>query len=80
MKKILIQQNYKCSLSGVDLFFHKKGRKNRSTGTISLDRIDSSKGYIKGNVQWVHKTINKIKLKLSNSEFKYWCKLVAENN
>jgi hypothetical protein len=48
--------------------------------TASLDRIDSSKGYIEGNVQWVHKDINFMK---SDSEQKYFielCKLVAQNN
>ena len=27
-------------------------------GTASLDRIDSTKGYVRGNIQWVHKDIN----------------------
>ena len=44
--------------------------------TASLDRIDSSKGYIKGNVQWVHKEFNKMKLDLLDKEFIDICKLV----
>ena len=29
-----------------------------------LDRIDSKLGYIKGNVQWLHRDVNKIKSNL----------------
>jgi hypothetical protein len=45
-----------------------------------LDRVDSSKGYIEGNVQWVHKTINLMKQSFNQKEFIHFCKLVANNN
>lgn len=45
--------------------------------TASLDRIDSSKGYVVGNVQWVHVTINFMKGSLSDVEFIDWCHAVA---
>lgn len=44
--------------------------------TASIDRIDSLKGYIEGNVQWVHKDINQMKMDRSDKEFINWCKLV----
>ena len=47
-------------------------------GTASLDRIDSSKGYVKGNVQWVHKDINKMKTDFEQSIFIKLCKSVAD--
>ena len=78
--KLFIKQDKKCSLSGVDLYFPKQGKANRASGNISLDRINSKKGYIKGNIQWVHKTINKIKQTLSNKEFIQWCKIISNNN
>lgn len=36
---------------------------------LSLDRVDSSKGYIRGNIQWVTKRINWMKGDLSMEEF-----------
>jgi len=46
--------------------------------TASLDRIDSSKGYVRGNIQWVHIAINFMKHSLPEEEFIRWCCLVAQ--
>lgn len=46
------------------------------SGTASLDRKDSSKGYIKGNVQWVHKDINMMKRHYTEEYFLTLCRLV----
>ena len=54
-------------MSGLELRFQTT-RKDYDA-TASLDRIDSSKGYIKGNVQWVHKNINYMKQEMTNEEF-----------
>ena len=49
-----------------------------SKSTASLDRIDSSIGYVKGNIQWVHKRINTMKNDMTEDEFINWCVKVAE--
>jgi hypothetical protein len=66
-------QDKKCALSGIELIFN-EGR-DRSLHTASLDRIDSSKGYISGNIQWVHKDINIMK---GNLDEKYFLFLVQK--
>lgn len=54
---------------------------NRSTDfNASIDRIDSSKGYEIGNIQWVIKKINVMKNEYSEEEFLNLCKIVTENN
>lgn len=73
------KQNRKCALSGIDLKFSRNKKKDK-TGTASLDRIDSSKGYIEGNVQWVHKTVNMMKNKLNQQEFINICKMIAQKS
>jgi hypothetical protein len=50
---------------------------SESETTASLDRIDSSKGYIEGNLQWVHKDVNIMKMDLSQVEFIDYCVKVA---
>ena len=47
--------------------------------TISLDRIDSSKGYIHGNVQFVCAAVNRMKQEFSEKDFLKFCTLIANN-
>lgn len=72
-------QKRKCALTGMPLCFANTV-KNRTATTASLDRIDSSKGYIEGNVQWVHRTVSKMKMDLPQLEFIDFCKLVARHH
>lgn len=44
----------------------------------SLDRIDSSKGYIEGNVQWVAWIVNRMKLNIPHEDFILLCKEITE--
>jgi len=61
-------QEGKCNLSGLSISVYDK--------TASLDRIDSSKGYVKENIQWLHKDINMMKRHYSEDYFKQLCTLV----
>lgn len=70
-------QNRKCALTGEVLQFDTSWRKG--DGNASLDRIDSSKGYVKGNIQWVHKDINMMKKDYSDDYFIKMCKKVVDN-
>lgn len=71
---LFIKQNRKCALSGLDITFPPKKdiSKNRSKQTASLDRIDNIKGYIVGNVRWVHKDVNYIRRDLNDEEFLFY--------
>jgi hypothetical protein len=73
------KQNGKCSISGVSIYFNDE-QKNRRSSTSSLDRIDSSKGYTKDNIQWVHKRVQQMKWNISQDQFIEWCKIIAKNN
>lgn len=71
-------QDRVCKLSGVCLSF---GRTHFShETTASLDRIDSTKGYIEGNVQWVHKDVNKIKRDLDQAYFLDLCDRISAHS
>jgi hypothetical protein len=79
--ELLLKQSLRCALSGVPINLSdmlKKCNPDYSKFTASLDRIDSSKGYDVGNVQWVHKEINYIKRDLPEEDFISWCRLVAQ--
>jgi hypothetical protein len=70
-------QNGKCALSGQSIDFIR--HKNAGEQTASLDRKKSDEGYHKDNIQWVHKKINSMKLKMSDAEFIGWCQKVISN-
>jgi len=75
--KLYLDQKGKCALSGLEISFPKT---SHGSATASLDRIDSSKGYIEGNVQWTHKDINLMKRNFDEVKFKQLCKSVTENS
>lgn len=78
---IFIKQNKKCELSGLDIDFQRNRSKAvKSNQTASLDRIDSTKGYEIGNIQWVHKDINNMKLNHTQEYFIDLCKKIAEKH
>lgn len=79
MWDLFLKQDGKCALTGVEIRFGDRVR-DRENFTASLDRIDSKIGYIEGNLQWVHKIVNIMKGKLTDSEFIYWCSKVADKN
>ena len=76
--ELFLKQKRKCSLSGCVLRLSSKNHCKDSTA--SLDRIDSKKGYVKGNVQWVHKTIQLMKWSYSQDHFIKLCKVVADHS
>lgn len=69
-------QNGICALSGVELSFSNI----LNNTTASLDRIENNLGYVEGNVQWVHKTVNLMKRNLKEEEFIRFCKKINEFN
>lgn len=73
---LLAQQGGRCALSGVWLVT--RGTFNEITA--SIDRIDNSLGYTKGNVQLVHKNINMMRGSLPVQDFIKLCMLVAKEN
>lgn len=65
----------RCALSGRPLMYKKYPRD--TAATASLDRIDSSKGYIKGNLQWIHKDVNRMKSHMSDKSFVAFCREIV---
>lgn len=81
--QVFLEQSKRCALSGDDLlictgscFWEKEGYKIENHA--SLDRIDSSMGYISGNIQWVRKDINMMKGSLSQDDFISLCQKVGK--
>lgn len=70
--KVFEEQNFKCIYSGEDLRFYDRddnGNIIPKSGNASVDRIDSKKGYIEGNLQICTKVINVAKMAVSHKDF-----------
>lgn len=73
VKDLILNQKCKCALTGAKLYF-----RNLTDTNISIDRIDSSIGYIRTNVQIVTKQVNVCKHILTNDQFKEMCLQVVK--
>lgn len=69
-----LEQDKLCVYTGTKLFFPIK---TYSVGNASLDRIDPNIGYVKGNIQWVHKFVNDFKWDLGEKQFINYCELIT---
>lgn len=61
-------QEARCALTAIELTHGKDA---------SIDRIDSSLGYTPGNVQWVHRDVNRMKSDFDQDYFIEMCKKIA---
>lgn len=69
-----------CALSGVPLSLRSHRSDEELTPySASLDRIDSTKGYIKGNVQFLAYSLNLAKQSFSNEELKQFLLSVTDS-
>ena len=71
-------QNGKCAISGVSMTAI-AGQGIIDTN-ISIDRIDSSKGYTKDNIQLVCRMVNHMKSNRDQKVLFDWCKAIVEKN
>ena len=79
---LLKKQDGKCAATGIKLESSKANtKKYKSPFTISLDRIDSDKGYTKDNVQLVCIMFNEMKNIYTMKEVIFMCKaFILHNN
>lgn len=70
-------QNGICALSGLPMTFELK--QGRVSTNVSIDKIDRTFGYIKGNIQLVCMACNQIKSDLTEIEMYNFCKNIVKN-
>lgn len=75
---LLINQNFKCALSGIPIYMSKTSSEhNKGNTTASIDRINSDLPYKLDNIQWVHIDINIMKNNFDQSYFINICKKIV---
>jgi hypothetical protein len=78
IQRLYAEQQGRCALSGVNLYLGKtyKEHNEKRLTTASLDRIDSTKSYSEGNVQWIHKDLQAMKMAMKQDDFLSWIKRI----
>lgn len=79
LKGKLEAQDGKCALTGQTLTC-KLVRGKRQWTNASIDKIESSLGYLPSNIQLVCSAVNLFRGNLPVQDFIRWCNLVAEHN
>jgi hypothetical protein len=77
---LFVAQHKKCALTGWELTMARNSTEhNAGNYTASLDRIDSTKGYVTENIQWVHKDVNLMKNTFSSEYLCQLCRAIITN-
>lgn len=67
-----------CPILGIELKFNYWGGAGGKDSSYSLDRIDASKGYVKGNIQVISHKANSMKFTASKEELLLFAKWIKE--
>lgn len=71
------KQQGKCAISGLPMTYYVGSGRNHYN--ISIDRIDSTKGYTKDNVQLVCAQVNMMKAEMTMEELYIFCESIINN-
>jgi hypothetical protein len=63
----IFPRDYKCPYTGLKMSF---GEGVNSPNTATVDRIDTTKGYIKGNIEWISMHANRLKSNMTYEKIK----------
>lgn len=77
LHKLWDMQNGKCAISGIQMTYISNC--GRIPTNVSVDRIDSKKGYIKGNIQLVCMAVNQMKNDLDMQTLLTFCDAIILN-
>lgn len=75
--ELYLKQYKKCAVTGIPIKFGRTDKPKETTA--SLDRINSKLGYIKNNIQLVHKDVNIMKNSFDVDYFVNLCRMVVKN-
>lgn len=78
LKEVWDKQNGICPYTGLNLILPSYTKKVPIEYRASLDRIDSSLGYVIGNVQFVSTPINFLKSTMTDTQTKEYLKAIAK--
>ena len=79
IQKLYDEQGGLCAVTGLPMQFSAL-ESGKNSYAVSVDRIDSSKGYYKDNIRLVCSRVNLIKMELSDDQMRFWCNLILKGS
>jgi hypothetical protein len=76
--KLLKEQDRRCAITGIEFKFRSEFEGRMDQYRASVDRVDSTKGYTKDNVQLVCAQVNIMKHQSTEKELLFWATKIAE--
>lgn len=80
LKSVWFSQDGKCAVSGIPMILKYKESSEYNPFTGSVDRLDNSKGYIKGNIRYTCLMANYALSTWGDEQLFEFCKAVVYNN
>lgn len=78
LKELWEQQQGKCAVTGLHMTYFPRSQRNSTGLNASVDRIDSTDIYRKGNVRLVCSKVNMMKGAGEDADMLWWCKQIIE--
>ena len=78
LKDMWDAQQGKCSVTGLHMTYASRPMRDSTGLNASVDRIDQSKGYEKGNVRLVCFRVNLMRHSGEDADLLWWCKQIIE--
>jgi len=78
LRDMWVAQGGKCAVTGLHMTYSPRPMKNSTGLNASVDRIDQTKGYEKGNVRLVCFRVNLMRHTGEDADLMWWCKQIIE--
>lgn len=79
IQELLTRIDYVCQVTGQKMTLEAKTRKQKNLHKVSLDRVDSLKGYTEDNVQLICWAVNLMKNSMDKEEFEFWINTIHKS-
>jgi hypothetical protein len=82
IQKLWDDQNGLCAITGFPMELAKSQKTSRARSfspyRMSVDRIDSSVGYVENNVRLVCAYVNIMRMDMTDAQLKFWCRAILQ--
>jgi len=79
IQRLYDDQGGLCAVTGLPMQFSAL-ESGKNSYAVSVDRIDSSRGYYQDNIRLVCARVNLMKMELSDEQMQFWCRAILKGD